>query len=651
MILQQVKMLIKPYGIDDRIRLIIDTQDPKLVDDLRHLNTGRQPKYDAFWDEYKKYLSEVVETSVNERRHGEVSYMAKALSTRDLLSEVAKRCPEGVPVPSKQWLRLQFWPKNPSLKSALQYTGKLQIKFMVQARQLRKAHPDSHYCSALYRYLREMSIKFKENSLLICMDDKHKCKVGEPNLPVAAVERGKQVIVSSSGHKFAVADHDFTKYSITPSVTLFTDIPDSIEGSFYRGQVFVGIKDAVLEASSPLRHSTELYRVMLEHGNSPPILLLFTDGGPDHNVTFFKVQLGLIALFLHLNLDLLEALRTAPYNSWKNPCERVNCILNIGLQAVGLMRKQMPDNMEEPLKHCTSMDDICKEVSKNQALNEALQDSIEPVKLLLTSVFQRLELKRQPFKVFCAASDHKIEGFFDILRNIEPNITQEHQKRKCLSDLPKLKEFIDHCCYFRRYVFGVKKCGESNCKICKPVRLPRDVFDKLHHLPDPTADGEHYKPFDDLYGTETSESELPSLKNSLKESHGMPFSPNAQTARMLIMCSECLRPRVLYSKHKLTFCEEEAVQRSIQNLLFSCGSNLKGLQVEMLPTYTSSKFNLLNTFLFEKTSHVMTVLRFHTIQVRGLKMYAFTVVAKCLSLLKDIIHSVQYANSKVNHLY
>ena len=61
---------------------------------------------------------------------------------------------------------------------------------------------------------------------------------------------------------------------------------------------------------------------------------------------------------------------------------------------------------------------------------------------------------------------------------------------------------------------------------------------------------------------------------------------------MLIMCSECLKPRVLYSKHKLTFDEEEAVQRSIQNLLFSCGSNLKELQVEMHPTYKNSMINL-----------------------------------------------------------
>ena len=30
------------------------------------------------------------------------------------------------------------------------------------------------------------------------MDDKHRCKVGEPGYPVAAVERGRQVIVSKT---------------------------------------------------------------------------------------------------------------------------------------------------------------------------------------------------------------------------------------------------------------------------------------------------------------------------------------------------------------------------------------------------------------------------------------------------------------------
>ena len=43
-----------------------------------------------------------MEPPVDERRHGEVAHLAKALSARDLLKQVAKRCPEGVAVPSKQ---------------------------------------------------------------------------------------------------------------------------------------------------------------------------------------------------------------------------------------------------------------------------------------------------------------------------------------------------------------------------------------------------------------------------------------------------------------------------------------------------------------------------------------------------------------------
>ena len=40
-------------------------------------------------------------------------------------------------------------------------------------------------------------------------------KVGEPGLPVAAAERGRQVL-TASGVQFQVGDHDFTKFSIIP---------------------------------------------------------------------------------------------------------------------------------------------------------------------------------------------------------------------------------------------------------------------------------------------------------------------------------------------------------------------------------------------------------------------------------------------------
>ena len=38
-----------------------------------------------------------------------ITHLATALSIRDLHNQVSKRIPEGIPLPSKQWLRLQFW--------------------------------------------------------------------------------------------------------------------------------------------------------------------------------------------------------------------------------------------------------------------------------------------------------------------------------------------------------------------------------------------------------------------------------------------------------------------------------------------------------------------------------------------------------------
>ncbi|PKY43086.1 hypothetical protein RhiirA4_508449 [Rhizophagus irregularis] len=97
--------------------------------------------------------------------------------------------------PIAQWLQLQFWPKNPDRLSSLQFTGLLPLKFMVQTRQLRASHPDIHYASALFRYEKEFSVKFRKITNLVFLDDKNHCKVGESGFSVAAVERGKKVVI------------------------------------------------------------------------------------------------------------------------------------------------------------------------------------------------------------------------------------------------------------------------------------------------------------------------------------------------------------------------------------------------------------------------------------------------------------------------
>ncbi|CAB4387214.1 unnamed protein product [Rhizophagus irregularis] len=94
-----------------------------------------------------------------------------------------------------------------------------------------------------------------------------------------------------------------------PSVIFFISIPNNISESFYNGQVF--------------------------HQILPPILCLYTDGGPDH-----------------------RSVHMAPNHSWTNPAEWVMSTLNIGLQGVALKRDQMSPGSEALFKTANMLDNI-----------------------------------------------------------------------------------------------------------------------------------------------------------------------------------------------------------------------------------------------------------------------------------------------------
>ena len=87
----------------------------------------------------------------------------------------------------------------------------------------------------------------------------------------------------------------------------------------------------------------------------PPIIFLYTDGGPDNRITYLSVQLTLVSVFLILDLDFLCACRTAPAPLWKNPVERVMSILNLGLQSIGLKRQVSTPATEAALKNYNSL--------------------------------------------------------------------------------------------------------------------------------------------------------------------------------------------------------------------------------------------------------------------------------------------------------
>ncbi len=224
--------------------------------------------------------------------------MPYAVSVRHLREVIAERLQQKFPgttpvIPSSEWLRLQFWPANPFTNRAIHYTGRFNVKFGVQVRQLRKEHPDSHYVSALLQYVRHFSVAHQLVMTLVSVDDKAIIPIGEPHCPVSTGVRGhNRSLVPLNGPQVQALDHDFHINGIVPSVAFFVDVPDDVSDTFFRGIPFVTNKDKVTQPSSALRHAAEMTNLIRMHElmASKHILVITSDGGPDHRVTFGSVR-------------------------------------------------------------------------------------------------------------------------------------------------------------------------------------------------------------------------------------------------------------------------------------------------------------------------------------------------------------------------
>ncbi len=562
--------------VDKKVKQLFDMEpeDAITIENLAAVtDKEHRTNFDVFWAECAKFLREDVGVAVDDRRHDSVTHLAKAISIRDLQEQVAARCPTATPIPSQEWVRLQFWPKTPRSHAAIHYTGRLNVKCMIQQRQYRKEHEDSHYAAAIFRYERECAMQLKGHCNFVCTDDKHRAEVGEPGFPVAAAERGRRVIVAKN-QSFEVGDHDFTKFSIIPSVVFNVDIPDDVAGSWYRGDVHVVLKDAVFQQSSPMRHSAELCVILSE--NPQPALFLYSDGGPDHRITYTSVQVSLITLFRKLNLDYLCAARTAPCHSWRNPVETIMSLLNLGMQCVGLMRGKGSDEYEALVKNCGSMADLRKAAEKHPTIKEESLDSIVPVKTVLSDVFSRLKLKDRPIRVRVAALESEIAELWEVAKTVEPELEPSMSLRK--GSMASKPSFLTHCCRQRHYFFEIKKCGAPDCDVCGPVL---EVFDGIKPFPDPMpgTDG-HYLPFGDVLEKDTSEIHRPSLRKKSHHKKTLPFHgvlQHVKNVNMMLECEECGMWRLLYCKHKLKKTDRTELDKCLENWQFTCGAQLQDL--------------------------------------------------------------------------
>ena len=350
---------------------------------------------------------------------------------------------------------------------------------------------------------------------MLCLDDKAVIPVGEPSRLISATARQhNRCLAPLHGAAVAALDHDFHVCGVIPSVAFKCEIPDSPSDSFFSGDVHVVLKDKIFYPSNAFRHGTEIARLVRDKYSpdgvvaDKPIMIQYTDGGPDHRTTYGSVHLASIAQFLLLDLDLFVTARTAPMGSWANLAERVNSLLNMGLQHVALDRTSMTDNMEDQMRRISCMRDARRLSDRSHAFKASLEASVQPVLTLLQERLSRLKLKGQRVEVSMAASDAEVTDFFDSLHVIDVSLQQDKVTQKDLSKCARLVDFMAKHCRQRQYMFQVKKCPldeVDNCWYCffNPPRLPQDIYQDLCFVPDPMPDPNQqgrFQPFENVYG-------------------------------------------------------------------------------------------------------------------------------------------------------
>lgn len=121
-------------------------------------------KFTHFWEAVQKVLAENDYSVAEERRHGETTWISPLCSSlKDLMTKCEKKMEEMYPesdenfVPSYEYFRLQFTPRNSRSQVAKRYYGRFDVKFGLQKRTLHKSHVDQHYGAKQFQYLKQMA--------------------------------------------------------------------------------------------------------------------------------------------------------------------------------------------------------------------------------------------------------------------------------------------------------------------------------------------------------------------------------------------------------------------------------------------------------------------------------------------------------------
>ncbi|POG58110.1 hypothetical protein GLOIN_2v1848933 [Rhizophagus irregularis DAOM 181602=DAOM 197198] len=165
---------------------------------------------------------------------------------------------------------------------------------------------------------------------------------------------------------------------------------------------------------------------------------------------------------------------------------------------------------------------------------------------------------------------------FKSICDIDPTLTIKETTQAQIRHHSALIKFMDAHCRTRAYSFQIKKCNNITCSYCKPIHLPSSVFNNLNFLPDPIPsrdNTDHYMPFQNVYGTETTEEYRPTYMQSQANAEPIPKSILiGGKIRGYIDCEDCRKRRCVYSDRSMSREEQEDYQQALDSYSYSCGA-------------------------------------------------------------------------------
>ncbi|CAC5383931.1 unnamed protein product [Mytilus coruscus] len=209
--------------------------------------------------------------------------------------------------------------------------------------------------------------------------------------------------------------------------------------------------------------------------------------------------------------------------------------------------KETTFQSSSPWRHATEMSKILKNsflengeirklAEKYPTVEEEVLDSVEPVRILLSNVITRLKWKDKNLKVFDPATEGDIFDFRREILKIDQDIKVTDSTQQ---DIKKRKLFMSFL--------------NDHCKIA-------------HYM-----ESQHQK------------KNRPSLSGKPSSEHGLPFSPSSQYAKnveMVVLCSDCDKPRVLYSKKVVRGVRRTQLVNCLTDIQYTCGFSFDELDLE-----------------------------------------------------------------------